>query len=188
MIKNNKGVTAIEYALMVALVSIAIIGSVTLTGQKTQSIFCHIGNALSANYDDDCHYIAPGYYNTGYGSSEDGAPLYYQNSGLITSCPASNILDGCLLYQLNEKDPIVNVYGIYDADMNPLTTYDKAISVLQWSPMRHEGLIDPTSGVNYQFEVKTQSGKEYGIIWKGGTDIEYQDMVTGESSTYTGQL
>ena len=45
-IENEKGVTAIEYGLIASLIAIAIIGAVTLVGQKLTNDFNTIANKL----------------------------------------------------------------------------------------------------------------------------------------------
>lgn len=46
-IKHNKGVTAVEYGLIGALLSVVIIGSVALTGIRTKEVFCYIATHIS---------------------------------------------------------------------------------------------------------------------------------------------
>lgn len=43
---RERGATAVEYALMVALIAIAVIGAVTFLGSKISSSFNNTGNAL----------------------------------------------------------------------------------------------------------------------------------------------
>jgi pilus assembly protein Flp/PilA len=45
-IKNPKGVTAIEYGLLAALIAVAIITAVTLVGDKLANTFNTIANSL----------------------------------------------------------------------------------------------------------------------------------------------
>ena len=45
-IENEKGVTAIEYGLIASMIAIAIIGAVTLVGQKLTNDFNIIANKL----------------------------------------------------------------------------------------------------------------------------------------------
>ena len=44
--KNESGATAIEYGLIAALVAIAIIGAITVTGTKLSSNFKNVSNQL----------------------------------------------------------------------------------------------------------------------------------------------
>jgi pilus assembly protein Flp/PilA len=44
--KDEAGATAIEYALIASLISIAIISAVTITGSKVAATFTSVGNAL----------------------------------------------------------------------------------------------------------------------------------------------
>lgn len=44
---DNRGVTAIEYGLIAALIAVVIIASVTLVGNYLAQVFTAIGNALS---------------------------------------------------------------------------------------------------------------------------------------------
>ena len=46
LIKSEKGATAIEYGLIAALVSVVIIGALTLVGSHLTSTFNSVGNAL----------------------------------------------------------------------------------------------------------------------------------------------
>jgi len=43
---DRKGVTALEYALMGALIAVAIVASVTTIGTNMKSVFTNISNAL----------------------------------------------------------------------------------------------------------------------------------------------
>ena len=45
-LKDNSGVTAIEYGLIAALVAVVIIGAVTSLGTKLNTTFGTVGNAL----------------------------------------------------------------------------------------------------------------------------------------------
>ncbi len=44
--RNESGVTAIEYALIAGLVSIAIVAAVTLTGTQLADVFNDLANAI----------------------------------------------------------------------------------------------------------------------------------------------
>lgn len=46
-IRDEEGVTAIEYGLIAALISVAIIAGSTMAGEKLKDIFDYIGNKLS---------------------------------------------------------------------------------------------------------------------------------------------
>lgn len=48
-ITSEKGVTAIEYGLIAALIAVAIIAAVTLIGQKLANTFGNIANRLPSN-------------------------------------------------------------------------------------------------------------------------------------------
>lgn len=43
---DDEGATAVEYGLMVALIAVAIIGTVTLLGDELNNLFTSITNAL----------------------------------------------------------------------------------------------------------------------------------------------
>lgn len=45
---NEEGVTAIEYALIAALIAVAIIAAVTLVGTDIAAVFTNISNKLQA--------------------------------------------------------------------------------------------------------------------------------------------
>ena len=45
-INNTKGVTAIEYGLIAALIAVVIIGAVTLVGERLANTFNSIANSL----------------------------------------------------------------------------------------------------------------------------------------------
>ena len=47
LIKNESGATAIEYALIAALIAVAIIGAITLLGGDLAATFTTITNSLS---------------------------------------------------------------------------------------------------------------------------------------------
>ena len=44
--RSDKGATAVEYGLMVALIAIVIIGSVTLVGTNLNALFGRVAGAL----------------------------------------------------------------------------------------------------------------------------------------------
>lgn len=46
-VRNEKGVTAIEYGLIAALIAVVIIASVTLVGEGLQDIFNYIAGELT---------------------------------------------------------------------------------------------------------------------------------------------
>lgn len=46
-IREEDGVTAIEYGLIAALIAVVIIGSVTIVGTKLDAIFSYIGTKLT---------------------------------------------------------------------------------------------------------------------------------------------
>jgi pilus assembly protein Flp/PilA len=45
---DDSGPTAVEYALMVALIAVVIIGAVTIVGQNTSNTFTAVGAAVGA--------------------------------------------------------------------------------------------------------------------------------------------
>ncbi len=45
-LRDEEGVTAIEYALIAALIAVVIIGAVTLVGQEVSNTFTKIGTTL----------------------------------------------------------------------------------------------------------------------------------------------
>ena len=47
-VREEEGVTAIEYGLIAALIAVVIIAAVTIVGTQLQAVFTTIGNALSA--------------------------------------------------------------------------------------------------------------------------------------------
>jgi pilus assembly protein Flp/PilA len=48
LLKDEAGVTAIEYGLIAALIAIVIIGALTLVGSSLQAIFSTVGNTLNS--------------------------------------------------------------------------------------------------------------------------------------------
>lgn len=46
--KDEEGATAVEYAIMVALIAAVVIGAVTIIGQQSETTFTTVGNALTA--------------------------------------------------------------------------------------------------------------------------------------------
>jgi len=47
-LKSEDGPTAVEYAVMVALIIVVAIGAVTLLGQKTSSTFNNVATSIGA--------------------------------------------------------------------------------------------------------------------------------------------
>lgn len=48
-LRDEEGVTAIEYALIAALIAVVIIAAVTFVGNEVNDTFTEIGNALNDN-------------------------------------------------------------------------------------------------------------------------------------------
>jgi pilus assembly protein Flp/PilA len=48
LLKDEAGVTAIEYGLIAALIAIVIIGALTLVGSSLQAIFSTVGSTLNS--------------------------------------------------------------------------------------------------------------------------------------------
>jgi pilus assembly protein Flp/PilA len=48
-LKRDRGATAVEYALMVAIIALVIIASVTTVGQTLLPVFDHLGRYLNLN-------------------------------------------------------------------------------------------------------------------------------------------
>ena len=48
LLRDEEGVTAIEYGLIAALIAVVIIASVTLVGSKLTIVFTNIATALTA--------------------------------------------------------------------------------------------------------------------------------------------
>ena len=46
-LESERGVTAVEYGIMVSLIAVVIIGSVTLLGNNLDAIFNDVANAVS---------------------------------------------------------------------------------------------------------------------------------------------
>jgi pilus assembly protein Flp/PilA len=46
---DDSGATAVEYALMVALIALVVIGAVTILGENTSSKFDTVGTAVGAS-------------------------------------------------------------------------------------------------------------------------------------------
>jgi pilus assembly protein Flp/PilA len=44
--RDDRGATAVEYGLMVALIAAVIIGAVTIIGTNLNTVFTNVGNAL----------------------------------------------------------------------------------------------------------------------------------------------
>ena len=44
--ENDRGATVVEYALLVALIALVVIGSITLFGQQLSDFFTGLGNKL----------------------------------------------------------------------------------------------------------------------------------------------
>ena len=45
-LKDEEGATAVEYALMVALIAVVIIGAVTFLGDSVSNVFSNVGNQI----------------------------------------------------------------------------------------------------------------------------------------------
>ncbi len=48
-LKDEDGVTAVEYAVMAALIALVVIGGATLLGNSTNDTFKTVGNAIPGN-------------------------------------------------------------------------------------------------------------------------------------------
>jgi pilus assembly protein Flp/PilA len=47
-LRDESGVTAIEYGLIAALISVVCIGAMTIAGQQLLAVYTQVGNALQA--------------------------------------------------------------------------------------------------------------------------------------------
>ena len=48
-LSNEEGPTAVEYAVMLALIIVVCIGAITTLGSKTNTTFTSVGNAITAS-------------------------------------------------------------------------------------------------------------------------------------------
>jgi pilus assembly protein Flp/PilA len=48
-LRDEEGATAVEYALMVALIAVVIILAVTFLGKSVEEVFCEVGSAISGS-------------------------------------------------------------------------------------------------------------------------------------------
>jgi pilus assembly protein Flp/PilA len=46
-ISSERGVTAVEYGLMVSLIAVVIIGAVTVLGNNLDAVFTEVGNVIT---------------------------------------------------------------------------------------------------------------------------------------------
>ena len=46
-ISSERGVTAVEYGIMVSLIAVVIIGAVTILGNNLNGVFTDVGNAIT---------------------------------------------------------------------------------------------------------------------------------------------
>lgn len=49
LLKNEKGAAVTEYALLIALIAIAVIGAIILLREQLIAVFTYIANALAGN-------------------------------------------------------------------------------------------------------------------------------------------
>lgn len=178
--KNIIGATAIEYALIMFLISMTIFIGISFMGFNTKTTFCKINDSiggLSQQEKQDC-YVAKGVDSSFVDSSLGGDESIMDASNWASrddstetdaksdTAVANNLAN--LLSQLNGKDPIVGIYGLYDNSQNLVSTYNDAEQVLNsntrtinndWS----DGRFAYTLGGNQHpyFEVATASGKVY---------------------------
>ncbi|WP_026989573.1 Flp family type IVb pilin [Fodinicurvata sediminis] len=52
-LRQEKGATAVEYALIIALVAAVLVGGATTFGDDLESVFTDIGNKLTGEEGDD---------------------------------------------------------------------------------------------------------------------------------------
>lgn len=180
MKNNSKGVTAVEYGLIVGLISIAIIGSVALTGSNTKQVFCDVGETLSTHIGQSG--IIPGCQANRFSIPDNIDPTIVDQSlggsGYLKSIfgPTYNKLVLGQLEPLNEEDPITGIYGLYDANTNkPISDYATADSYLS----NNGGLNFAYINLNYYehedveqpvMQVETKSGQSYTLYF----DPEHQ--------------
>ena len=179
-IKNNIGNTAIEYALIIFLISMMIFTGISFMGFNVKTTFCKINDkigVLSKQNKQDC-YVAKGVDSNFVDSSLGGDESIINASNWASrddatetdaqsdTAVANNLAH--LLSRLNEKDPVIGIYGLYDNSQNLVSTYNDAEQVLNsntrtinndWS----DGRFAYTLGGNQHpyFEVATASGKVY---------------------------
>jgi pilus assembly protein Flp/PilA len=46
-VSSERGVTAVEYGIMVSLIAVVIIGAVTIIGNNLNDVFTEVGNAIT---------------------------------------------------------------------------------------------------------------------------------------------
>ena len=74
--KDEEGATAVEYAIMVALIAIVIIAAVVLVGKKANNAFSAVASAMPTQ---DCYWWV--YHN--YSKDNDHLPLQSDGRWLI---------------------------------------------------------------------------------------------------------
>lgn len=192
---DDKGNTAIEYALIIFLVSLGMITALITCGVSIKYTFCVISSEITSGTTGDCNgslsntvnsnYLTSGEGGTGSidsdndNSSQDDSSPYFA-TGADGNTSIQQILD-----QLNAKDPITGIYGVYDPNTgDALNTYQKMSDFLgkddnthtdnDWkNPSAHLGLTDygeditayssdyNTAEYGHFFQIQTQSGATY---------------------------
>ncbi|MBS0987341.1 Flp family type IVb pilin [Acetobacter okinawensis] len=150
-IKNQFGVTAIEYALLMFLISVGILLSVQTAGYKLSDTFCSVSFALGGkscagttnpadlSFADklqssltdklDKNYIDSSQGGTGGHWNPDAWGPDDQVTVSTASLDMQNIANG--LENLNAEDPITNVFGIYDRSGKVVNDYATALAGFQ---------------------------------------------------------
>ena len=198
-IKEKAGTTAIEYAILALLISTGIMTTLSLMSFNVEKTFCTISTVLGGGQSASCgipknvdmSYVDPslgGTANTGHSSnfaSEDTPTAPYATAD---STVANNL--SMALQSLNEKDPIVGVYGLYDGYQNLVSTYQDAVNTLGYTTRTDNNSWDDGrfaytlggDGAPY-FQVATASGAVYNaqrIDWTTGAelvDVSNRDQV-----------
>ena len=159
-IKNEVGATAIEYAILSALIGVATITGLQLTGVKLDNTYCYIATQISKAVGGSggrCSATpsnsSSGPAGSGSGSSANGGNGSPTGSGSGSSTSDSNpvsdsnsqsekiditnapfVGNGTELENLLEKTFGFKMSGIYDANGNPVTNGDQLANALGITP------------------------------------------------------
>lgn len=151
-IKDNRGVTAIEYGLIVSGIALAILTTAMLTGVNAKQTFCTVSIAIGSS-SNSCSSSSSGValsnggtlaelesslsekldlglIDTSLGGSAKDEGGRWWSSDALVNASATGELEGNLenLEKINATDPITNVFGIYDESTGkPITDYNDAI-------------------------------------------------------------
>lgn len=184
----RRGVSLSEYGIIGALVAVLAYYAVSSLGTVQMNNFCKLSYRIS--FADNPQGASGCNRVSGYGKGANYGFQAFGGWGCQGSTPPSGcvLIDDQFLYKMNQQFPIQSVYGLKNASGNIVSTYTDALNTIRTSgstdTARYYGVVDPSNGKSFQYEIQTSNGDQYGVFWAGDT-YGAVNLVTGNTYTMT---